>query len=245
MNGACNNSFIGGNAFQRHFTGLLYETGAVSGVQSPTGNRWLGNWSGTMRGAVNWNTQQQANQSRYDVSSQNAPLMPPNSTPIGWFAYIPGQISYTCGGSCPPQGPSLAISVNNTDLAIINNQIPQNQEALPWMMRRGLYEKLDKNPGWQNSPPFAPFYQQHQAQPIGRVVQSADALAASLIIDTADVTEAHMRRQAVEDQIQALLNLDSAYANNQIGQGAWEVAREQQSIVLQQIIDDQNNCIRR
>jgi hypothetical protein len=242
FDGDCTGSDILTNIFNRHDVGLLYTASAITGDQRDKGNQWFGNY-GTA-GAVNLGGALNFNGNRYQISSVY-PFAPPSVpiSPGSWFEPSPNPLLISCNPQISCNGPIIAplIALNSIDVAVVNNQMPQNPAALPWELKKGLYNKLDKNPILQLNPAMGAFYNNHQNQPIGTVVEAFDALELTGHADSTEIAQLVFYTNTAELMLDSLQQLDSLYSAGLIIDTLYQVQKMMHLQNLNQHIDITKN----
>jgi Secretion system C-terminal sorting domain len=118
------------------------------------------------------------NQSRFNVGSPNAPIMPTFS-PSNWFQ-VTGGTDFTCANSntCPNGSPAgrMAAPNSNNDayyrLAISEERMPVTYaDETKWTEQRNAYGRLMDNPSEQNSRDITTFVARMSTSSIGQLYQ--------------------------------------------------------------------------
>lgn len=245
--GNCNSSEIRGNSFEKNDIGLYYKNSlTVTGTQTDAGNMWFGSWTGKAA-ARHDGDNTSVGASQYFVDSIS-PFIPPTISKPGstatWFFAIPNPDSnatFSCLDN--PCSPSMLLQaplvLNNMDVAVINNQLPQNNGVFSWELEKGLYNKLDKNPNFQSISVMGQFYNIHQNESIGAVVETDDDRKTTMEIDSiykSTLEQLSINQEVILDTLQIL---DSLYLVGMLNNTAWGIQRQ---YWLQEWLQNHNNA---
>ena len=186
--GDCTPFSMGGNQFNRHFTGLRVNDGSVIGVQSLKGNRFQGSFTPQTVGNTTFefgaeNLNSNPNDialSLFQVGSPNAPIMPTFSPPMSnWFQLISGTDA-TCGSlnACSVgTSPNRVAASSSNEEAFYTSAISEsrmqtpNAEEMKWTAQRNAYGRLMDNPSHQNNREKSNFIGRMRNVGIGQLYQ--------------------------------------------------------------------------
>jgi Secretion system C-terminal sorting domain len=174
--GNCQPFSMLGNGFGRHGYGLVLNNQTFIGVQNIKGNRWVGPFTNLGAQHLDPDNNDVA-QSRFDVGSPNAPIMPTFS-PSGWFNLV-GGTDRTCGSPTACfniAGRIAAPSTDNNDAfyrTAINDATDETPYAkeMKWTAQRNAYGRLMDNPTEQNGRDMADFMGRKRATGLGQLYQ--------------------------------------------------------------------------
>jgi len=214
FNFVATDAVVRGNKMRHHKWALHLDSTAVVGGQLHKGNLWY-NWP-EAGGEGAWyevdNVQASANQFLFDPATiDGGSTAPPSWEPPNWFLDFPGT-NYNCGeeeycgqfGGELCQGCLLALDQHIANDSLEND--PYTEET-KWILKGGLYKKLDDSPALTDSlPEFADFYADLHGSTTAAFKQIDDEQLALYDLDSTVVAQLHADRAQIEDLMTLLKN---------------------------------------